>query len=109
MIALHPTWMYRGEESRLFYEGQEIPNDWYDAPSKFNGADPKAFDHDGDGRAGGAKSFSIEGEWEAEPPMGTTKVDANPIGSWRRADNETVAVAQPKRRGRPPKVRPDAV
>lgn len=83
MIAQWPVWMYRGEESRLFYEGQEIPNDWYDAPSKFNGADPKAFDHDKDGRAGG--SFSIEGSWPAEPP------------------------AQPKRRGRPPKVRSDAV
>lgn len=72
MIALHPTWMFRGDEMRLFREGDEIPSDWYDAPDKFNGADPKAFDHDNDGRAGGA-------------------------------------VVQPKRRGRPPKVKPDAV
>jgi len=39
---------------RLFRAGEEIPNDWYDAPDKFNGADPLKLDLDGDGRAGGS-------------------------------------------------------
>lgn len=46
--------MWRGEDMRLFCEGEEIPNDWYDAPDKFNGVDPVKFDLDGDGRAGGS-------------------------------------------------------
>lgn len=54
MIAAWPTWMFRGEEQRLFLEGDEIPAGWYDRPSKFNGANPDAFDHDGDGREGGS-------------------------------------------------------
>lgn len=74
------AWFWKGDEMRLFRAGEEIPNAWYDEPNKFNGADPVAFDHDGDGRAGG--SFSIEGHWPA---------------------------AQPKKRGRPPKVKPDVV
>lgn len=49
------AWMWKGDEMRLFRAGSEIPNDWYDAPNKFNGADPSAFDHDKDGRAGGVK------------------------------------------------------
>lgn len=48
------SWMWKGDEMRLFRAGETIPNDWYDAPDKFNGADPKALDLDGDGRAGGS-------------------------------------------------------
>lgn len=48
------AWMWKGDEMRLFRAGEKIPNDWYDAPEKFNGADPKALDLDGDGRAGGS-------------------------------------------------------
>lgn len=47
-------WMFRGEEAKLFHEGDEIPAGWHDTPSKFNGADPAKFDHDGDGKAGGS-------------------------------------------------------
>lgn len=54
MIAGWPMWMFRGEEQRLFREGEEIPAGWYDRPSKFNGANPDAFDHDNDGREGGS-------------------------------------------------------
>lgn len=54
MIAAFPTWMYRGETAKLFREGEDIPDGWRDAPSKFNGADPARFDHDNDGAPGGS-------------------------------------------------------
>ncbi len=53
MIAEWDIWKFRGEEPRLYRKGEEIPAGWYDAPSKFNGADPVKFDHDNDGREGG--------------------------------------------------------
>lgn len=54
MIAGWNMFMFKGEEAKLFRAGEEIPDGWYDRPSKFNGADPAAFDHDGDGREGGS-------------------------------------------------------
>jgi len=77
------AWMWKGEEMRLFRAGEVIPNDWYDAPDKFNGADPKALDLDGDGRAGGSLPYSFE----------------------RVATEETTII--PRKRGRPRKVKPD--
>ncbi len=53
-LAAWNIWMYRGETAKLFREGEEIPAGWHDAPSKFNGADPAKFDHDGDDRPGGS-------------------------------------------------------
>lgn len=47
--------MFRGETARLFREGEEIPDGWIDHPTKFNGADPSAFDHDKDGQPGGSE------------------------------------------------------
>ncbi len=82
------SWMWKGDEMRLFRAGETIPNDWYDAPDKFNGADPKALDLDGDGRAGGSLPYSA------------------PLSAMNHV--ESVEITKP-RRGRPPKVRPDAV
>jgi len=83
------AWMWKGAEMRLFRAGEIIPNDWYDAPDKFNGADPKALDLDGNGRAGGSLPV-------ARP------IEFDPVAT------EETTVIKP-RRGRPPKVRDDAV
>lgn len=53
MIAGWPMWMFRGEEQRLFREGEEIPHGWMDRPSPFNVPDPTKFDPDGDRSFGG--------------------------------------------------------
>lgn len=30
----HPTWMYQGQEARLFKAGEIVPEGWSDAPSQ---------------------------------------------------------------------------
>lgn len=46
------TWLYRGDEARLFVAGEAFPGgDWSDAP----GVPPSPLDHDGDGKPGGSK------------------------------------------------------
>jgi|GEM_PF-7121695 len=85
MIASHPMWMFRDEEMRLFAEGEEIPHGWMDRPSPFKVPDPTKFDPDGDHSFGG----SVKPQFE---PVAT----------------EETTVIKP-RRGRPPKVRDDAV
>ena len=90
------AWMWKGEEMRLFRAGEVIPNDWYDAPDKFNGADPKALDLDGDGRAGGSLPYSAPIEAMAHE----SHVVFEPV-----ATEETTII--PRKRGRPRKVKPD--
>lgn len=91
MIAGWDIWKFRGEDMRLFREGEEIPDGWYDRPSKFNGANPDAFDHDRDGREGG----SMKPE------------DATHVAAWKADLSEVVQVNPVKRKpGRPRKVQP---
>lgn len=40
-------WLYKGQEARLFLEGEELPQGWRDRPGH-------PLDHDGDGRPGGS-------------------------------------------------------
>lgn len=84
VIAGWPMWMFRGEQQRLFQEGDEIPDGWYDRPSKFNGADPAAFDHDGIGGPGG----SIP-KRRGRPPKAKVFQDAGPRGMEDKAPSNS--------------------
>jgi len=106
MINDFDAWMWKGSEMRLFRAGETIPNDWYDEPNKFNGADPLKLDLDGDGRAGGslprAEQVAVTPE-EFFAPAKLPSVSAPVIFEPVATEETTIIKRGP---GRPRKVQP---
>lgn len=89
-----PAWRYgpNGEES-IFATPDQVPKGWADHPSAFAGKKPapeaKAFDHDGDGKPGGAVAPEPTDRLKELRDEYRALVGKKPFAGWDEAELET--------------------